>query len=104
MNILLLSMSGGLGAICRYLLGLAIMKKNPYPEIPIAMLTVNVIGSFGLGVFFGAFTTFSTFSMEAVELLREKKYRKALIYISISLIGSVITFSIGYLIGIWMAG
>lgn len=121
MNILFVTLGGAVGAICRYILGLAIMKKYPSPPIPIAMLIVNIIGSFGLGLFFsayidslvqeafdnfwylfvgigffGAFTTFSTFSMEALELIRHKHFWKAAIYISCSLGGSILFFSLGY--------
>ncbi|WP_059106101.1 fluoride efflux transporter CrcB [Shouchella shacheensis] len=128
MNILLLSIGGGVGAICRYLLGLAMMKKYPHPPIPIAMLFVNVTGSFGLGLFFGAyfglipahvsddrwflglgvgffgaFTTFSTFSMEAMHLLRERQNKEAFIYITGSLIGSLIAFAFGYFLGLSIA-
>lgn len=122
MNILLLSLGGGLGAITRYLLGLSIMKRFPHPPIPAAMLSVNLLGSLGLGIFlslnfqsiplqayneptflivglgfFGAFTTFSTFSMEVLDLFHRKLYLKAFIYISASIIGSIITFTIGFL-------
>ncbi|WP_010198435.1 fluoride efflux transporter CrcB [Bacillus sp. m3-13] len=118
--ILILAVGGGSGALCRYLLGLAVMKKFPAPRIPIAMIIVNIIGSFGLGLlygnfntetlyndallvflglgFFGAFTTFSTFSVEAVQLIMDNKYLHALIYLSLSIIGSIIGFLLGYFI------
>lgn len=124
MSLFLLSLGGGLGAIARYLLGMALMKNNPQPPIPVAMLTVNLLGALGLGLFwgsyissipgsayedrwflgialgfFGAFTTFSTFSMEAMELLRQKEYKKALAYISLSLFGSILMFALGYVAG-----
>ncbi|KPB03144.1 fluoride efflux transporter CrcB [Bacillus sp. CHD6a] len=114
----LLAVGGGAGASCRYLIGLALMKKFPTPRIPIAMLIVNILGSFGLGLlngnldskvlsndalfvflgfgFFGAFTTFSTFSVEAVQLVMGKKYSHALIYLSLSILGSIIGFLLGY--------
>lgn len=118
--ILLLAIGGGCGALCRYLLGLAVMIKFPTPRIPIAMVIVNSIGSFGLGVlygsldtgnlynhalfvvlglgYFGAFTTFSTFSVEAVQLIIDKKYQHAIIYLSLSICGSIIGFLLGYYI------
>ncbi|ART75544.1 fluoride efflux transporter CrcB [Sutcliffiella horikoshii] len=118
--ILILTVGGGSGALCRYLLGLAVMKKFPTPRIPIAMIIVNIIGSFGLGIlygnvytetlyndalfvflglgFFGAFTTFSTFSVEAVQLIMDNKYQHALIYLSLSIFGSIIGFLLGYFI------
>lgn len=127
MNLFLLAIGGALGSVSRYLLGLAIVKKYPHPPIPVAMLTVNLLGSFGLGLFFaiaygkvplaaydemlflflgigffGAFTTFSTFSMEMIELLRKKLIKKAIIYFSISIAGSIIMFLIGFSIGIYI--
>jgi hypothetical protein len=55
MNLLLVGVGGALGAICRYLLGLAIMSRFPKPPFPIAMLIVNVLGSLGLGLFYGSY-------------------------------------------------
>lgn len=118
--IFLLAVGGGGGALCRYLFGLAVMKKFPVPRIPVAMIVVNIFGSFGLGLlyghmdkeylyndalfvalglgFFGAFTTFSTFSVEAIQLVMDKKYQHALFYLGISICGSVMGFLIGYYI------
>lgn len=116
--IFLLAIGGGSGALCRYLLGVSMMKKFPASRIPIAMIIVNIIGSFGLGVlygnlgaenlfhdtlfvavglgFFGAFTTFSTFSVEAVQLVLDKKFAGALFYVGLSVLGSVLGFLFGY--------
>ncbi|WP_237664025.1 fluoride efflux transporter CrcB [Sutcliffiella horikoshii] len=120
MMALLLSAGGGVGAVCRYLVGLFFMSKVPNPSIPIAMLIVNLVGSLGLGLlyggmydepevlygntiflalglgFLGAFTTFSTFSVEAIQLLTEKLYKKAGIYVSLSIGGSIVGFIIGF--------
>lgn len=79
MNILLVGLGGGLGAVLRYLLGLLL-----YPVglvFPVATLVVNVLGCFLIGflnsgplsdsqrVFamtgvLGGFTTFSAFGLE----------------------------------------
>ncbi|QZT35148.1 CrcB family protein [Caldalkalibacillus thermarum TA2.A1] len=88
MNLLLLTVGGALGAVFRYVAGILIMRAFPIPPMPVAMLIVNLLGSFGLGCFFGlyygsipsdtygealflllgigffgSFTTFSTFSV-----------------------------------------
>ncbi|WP_232735795.1 fluoride efflux transporter CrcB [Alteribacter populi] len=119
-NLFLVSIGGGLGAVSRYLLGLKIQQQYPKSPIPIAMLIVNLLGSLGLGVFFGAlfggipmfeydnpwflllgigyfgaFTTFSTFSVEATTLIHEQKYKKAFIYIGLSIVGSFVMFLLG---------
>ncbi|SDP74489.1 camphor resistance protein CrcB [Litchfieldia salsa] len=113
------AIGGAIGAVLRYLLGFILMKRFTNPPIPVAMVIVNLIGSFTLGAvlalsfdskiippvhqllvigFLGAFTTFSTFSMEAIELFQKKQYRKMLSYISITIFGSIGFFSIGYLL------
>jgi CrcB protein len=51
MSTVLWTMLGGsLGALSRYFMGLWIMKAFKAPRIPIAMILVNGLGSFGLGV------------------------------------------------------
>ncbi|MFC0472413.1 fluoride efflux transporter FluC [Halalkalibacter kiskunsagensis] len=121
MNFLLVSLGGATGAIFRYLLGLAVMKRFSSPPFPFAMLVVNILGSLGLGVFygvyygaiplgsygepaflfvgigyFGAFTTFSTFSTESVQLVQKKAWKPLFCYISLSIIGSVMMFVLGF--------
>ncbi|MBB5174253.1 fluoride efflux transporter CrcB [Texcoconibacillus texcoconensis] len=120
MSLLSVGLGGALGAICRYLLGEWVKEKVNNPSIPLAMLIVNLLGSLGLGVFFGvvygmvpmdvyddplflligigffgAFTTFSTFSVEAVELIRKRTYLRSFFYVMISIIGSVALFVLG---------
>ena len=89
---LLIFVGAGVGANLRYWLGLAISDRWG-SAFPWATLTINVTGSFLLGLFMGHFlrsqesqglmllvavgllggyTTFSTFSMEAVNLLSLK--------------------------------
>ncbi|MDT8862392.1 fluoride efflux transporter CrcB [Alkalihalobacillus sp. MEB130] len=123
MNLLLVGIGGAVGAISRYLLGLVIMRRYPSPPFPIAMLIVNILGSLGLGTFygsyygaiplgaydeplfllmaigfFGAFTTFSTFSTETVQLYQKKEWLPLIYYITFSIIGSIVMFVIGFTI------
>ncbi|MCT8138785.1 fluoride efflux transporter CrcB [Anaerobacillus sp. CMMVII] len=119
MNLVFVMAGGAIGAMTRYGVGLYIMRKVPQPPFPLAMLVVNVIGSLGLGIFigtnyaelevtvlyeaplylfvglgfFGAFTTFSTFSVETMLLLRQGKVIVAFIYVLLSMALSIIFFS-----------
>lgn len=120
MNLLFLGIGATIGASCRYVLGLFFMKKVTSTSFPPAMLFVNLLGSFGLGFFygayfdsfpiviqdeplylitavgfFGAFTTFSTFSIEAVQLFQEKLWKPFFAYVSLTIFGSIIMFVIG---------
>lgn len=108
---------GFLGAVTRYVFQNLFNKLLPLSVIPFSILLINLIGSFGLGLiypkketmdgsmhillttgFLGAFTTFSTFSMEALELMRKYRYIDSFIYITISILGCVFAFLYGYLI------
>jgi CrcB protein len=110
-----ISLAGALGAYCRYLCSMWLGKVS-FKSLPLAILLVNWSGSLAFGIvagvsakyeiavskaltvgFLGAFTTFSTFSVEAVQLLISKQYRTAIAYIVLSIFGSVILFSLAYL-------
>lgn len=106
------ALGGALGAWCRYKLGIWLMRWTKQSPVPLSILFINWIGSFGLGIalaydvqsvgvtvgFFGAFTTFSTFSVEALQLLLGKQYKEAFLYISASIIGSICLFQAGLML------
>ena len=106
-NFLLVAIGGSIGASTRYFFYL--FSKNFFStnNLFINTLIINIIGSFLIGYlivllenksfsqdflkyFFiigilGSFTTFSTFSLEAVDLLIDKKFLIAFFYIFLSL-------------------
>jgi len=105
-NCLLVGAGGMLGTIGRYLLGLLPVKAQS--GFPLITLFINLIGAFCIGfiialsersgnmnpqlVLFlkvgicGGFTTFSTFSLEAVQLIQNGKIGVALSYMILSVV------------------
>lgn len=103
MNALFVGLGGFVGAVLRYLLGLIPVKQTPFPIIT---LCINVLGAFGIGLlaalceknkinsqplllflkvgFCGGFTTFSTFSLEAYDLLSSGRTALAILYALLS--------------------
>lgn len=115
---ILVGIGGAVGAASRYLVGIWIGKKTgtkfPYPT-----LFINITGSFLLGIltgmmqsqaipewlwlllgvgFCGAFTTFSTFGYEAIQLFLSKQSKQAYLYIAASTLICTISAFIGILI------
>lgn len=90
MSFFLVATGGFFGAISRFFLG-NILPPADGKRFPAATFTVNLTGSFLLGMllgiapsesmvvligtgFLGAYTTFSTFSLETVQLARNRQW------------------------------
>jgi CrcB protein len=102
MNWVAVAVGGALGAMARYAISTWIFQVSNH-KFPYATLTVNVLGSFVMGILFvviiersalpvemrslwmigflGAFTTFSTFSLDALGLWQNGHLFMALLYV-----------------------
>ena len=93
---------GFLGAISRWSLGSILKKTLGDPSFPYPTLLINLIGCFAIGLayaiwennkvaqlfiiigFLGGFTTFSTFGLELLTLIRAGSLGMATLYVSLS--------------------
>ena len=116
MKILLFVAIGGfLGSISRFSLTRYVQKRYN-KSFPLATFIINLTGSGLLGVLFsqqqmsglylflgtgfmGAYTTFSTFELETVELVRKKKAYIGLAYVVLSTALGLSFAYLGYLLG-----
>lgn len=118
-KILAVAVGGAFGAILRYAISSSPIAAI-FDKFPLHTFLINVSGSFLLGFlivifterytgsenlrlalnvgFLGAFTTFSTFETEIFQLIRERFFVTAFLYLSLSiLIGFV-----GVAAGVWL--
>ncbi|WP_455271899.1 fluoride efflux transporter CrcB [Rhizobium herbae] len=115
-NILLVAAGGALGSVLRYLVGLWTLRSFG-PSFPWGTLTVNITGSFLIGVLaeviarkfgasaemrvflitgiLGGYTTFSAFSLDAITLLERGEPVTALIYVASSVLLSALAVFAG---------
>ena len=114
-TVLAVGTGGFLGAVGRFYVGIQVVKYFPH-EVPLATLTVNVVGSFGIGVlialfliytpsevvkaflitgFLGALTTYSTFAIESYVLLNNN-FWYGVLNIVLNVVGTILAAGSGY--------
>ncbi len=108
--LLCIALGGSLGAVFRYVL--SGWATNVWgSNLPVGTFAVNVLGSFAIGIvfvlierqllhpdwrgvlmvgFLGAFTTFSTFSLETIALIEAGHWLYALSYMAASAVSCVL--------------
>ena len=113
-NLLLVGLGGSIGSMIRYAVFLLIRSRS----FPYATLSVNIIGSFIIGLVFalsikeaglssnwrlflatgicGGFTTFSAFSLENMELMQGGRTGLAITYIALSIVLGIAATFAGY--------
>lgn len=115
MEFIWIGIGGFIGATSRY--SFYLLEKRFLPDIPLATLIVNLIGCFLAGIlwgliqrkliispelrlflmvgFLGSFTTFSTFSLETMTLLRSGDLFTAFLNVFIQIIAGLFLVYLG---------
>ncbi len=121
LTLLFVGIGGGVGSVCRFgvsELGAKLLGKS----FPFGIFIVNVVGCFAIGIvaaflleerfwvnvsthharallitgFIGGFTTFSSFSLDALMLFQKGEWTKAMTYIVLSVIISMLAVTVGF--------
>jgi CrcB protein len=122
--VVLLCVGAALGALARWQLSLRLNSATHW--LPLGTLVANLVGGWLIGVlvavfqaqpqidpvwrlalitgFLGALTTFSTFSMESVQLLQAGRFGQALALATLHLVGSLALTWVGLRCGAWALG
>jgi len=119
-QLIFIAAGGAIGAVLRFIVSNGI-HSVVNRDFPYGTLTVNVIGSFVMGISYvmlierlnispewrafivvgllGAFTTFSTFSIETLLLIQNSELSKAMLNVLLSVILCVLGSWIGLILG-----
>jgi len=118
---LILGFGGSLGAIARFAT-VSWVNRLHGSQFPLGTFSVNVVGSFIMGLafvlftikypsaqgsyrsfvmvgFLGAFTTFSSFALEALVLFQQHHLTTALMYMVASVVVCIVAVTAGYGLG-----
>jgi CrcB protein len=110
------ALGGAVGSVLRYVVGIAVQDRTGL-DFPLGTLAVNVSGCLLLGFVIhyalatpaitpevrallttglcGGYTTFSTFSYETVALIQDGDWRRATLYVGLSVAGSILGVMLG---------
>jgi CrcB protein len=111
-----IALGGAVGSVTRYLVGVAVQSRSGL-DFPVGTLLVNLSGCLLLGFVIhyslatpaispeirallttglcGGYTTFSTFSYETVTLIQDGDWRRAALYVGLSVLGSILGVMLG---------
>ena len=117
LRLFILGLGGAIGTILRYVMG-GLDYRFSSGVFPISTLVVNVTGSLAIGFLWGiidrfnfspnmrmfvfigilgGYTTFSTFSLETFNLMRDGEYRIAVMNMALSVVLSIGAVFAGYI-------
>ena len=104
------ALGGAIGSVARYLVGLTVQSRSGL-DFPVGTLLVNLTGCLLLGFLArylletsavspevrallttglcGGYTTFSTFSYETMTLIEDADWRRAALYVALSVFGAL---------------
>lgn len=125
MEVLLVAVGSAVGGVLRYAVSGAVARTLG-EVFPLGTLTVNVLGSFAIGLFLaltgpdgrllvdprlrqaftlglcGGFTTFSSFSMQTLALLQDGEWTLAALNVAASLVLCLLAVWAGWELGVWI--
>lgn len=119
-NLLLVALGGAIGSVCRYLVGVVTLRSFG-PAFPWGTVTVNVVGAFAIGLLtevigrrfnasaelrllivtgiLGGFTTWSSFTLDAMVLFEKGAIMASATYVIGSLVLSFTAVFAGLALG-----
>ncbi|MDE0588478.1 fluoride efflux transporter CrcB [Halocynthiibacter sp. C4] len=121
LTLIYVAVGGAIGAVARFLFGYTSVRAFGESYL-LATLPINVVGSFLMGIAFvvlagrepwvpllmigvlGGFTTFSSFSLEALKLYSSGQVGTAALYVVLSVVLSLAGVALGVFIARGLAG